>query len=136
MSKTTQEIFLMIAYYTRDRFREHARIGMPITTSTDCESLVVLVGNLINQLNLGSKMVCISNDGRTNLARCRDILESTFENTGVFDSENPMYVMECLADVLANACKAGVMGVKYDDGRVDTEVTGSAWCCEWCCYLL
>ena len=78
MSKTTQEIFLMIAYYTRDRFREHAHIGMPITTPTDCESLVVLVGNLINQLNLGSKMVCISNDGRTNLARCRDILESTF----------------------------------------------------------
>ena len=36
-----------------------------------------------------------------------------------------MHVMECLADVLANACKAGVMGVKYDDGRVDTEVTGS-----------
>ena len=37
--------------------------------------------------------------------------------------EKPMFVMECLSHVLDNACKAGVMDVKSDDGRVDTEVT-------------
>ena len=35
----------------------------------------------------------------------------------------PIFVMECLAYVLANACKAVIMDVKADDGRVDTEVT-------------
>ena len=34
-----------------------------------------------------------------------------------------MFVMECLAHVLDDDCKAVVMDVKYDDGRVDTEVT-------------
>ena len=59
------------------------------------------------------------------MATCKAILESTFDNTGVFDLENPMFVMECFAHVLANACKSGVMNVKSDDDRVDTAVTKS-----------
>ena len=31
-----------------------------------------------------------------------------------------MFVMECLAHVLDNFCKSVVMGVYYDDRRVDT----------------
>ena len=53
MSKTTQEIFSMIAHYTCYHVREHAYIGMPITTSTDGEILAIPVGNVINQFNLG-----------------------------------------------------------------------------------
>ena len=34
-----------------------------------------------------------------------------------------MFLMDCIDNVLANACKAGLMFVIYDDGRIDTEVT-------------
>ena len=34
-----------------------------------------------------------------------------------------MFVMECLAHVLENFWKAGVMDVKYDNGQVDTDAT-------------
>ena len=37
--------------------------------------------------------------------------------------ENHMFVMECLTHVLGNDFKAVVIAVKYDDGKVDTEVT-------------
>ena len=56
------------------------------------------------------------------MATCKDILESTLDNTGVFDLEKPMFVMDCLAYVLDDAFKEGVMDMKYDDGRVDIEV--------------
>ena len=40
----------------------------------------------------------------------------------MFDLENHIFVIECLAHVLYNACKAGVMDVKSYGSRVDTEV--------------
>ena len=75
----------MTAHYTCDNYREHYHTRMSITTSTDGESLAGPVGNEINYFNLGSKIVGINSNGRTNLAACKDILESTFYNTGVFD---------------------------------------------------
>ena len=42
---------------------------------------------------------------------------------GVFDLEKPMFLMESISCVLDNACKAGLMYVKYDDIRVDTDMT-------------
>ena len=113
----------MTKHYIREHVREHSHIGMPITTSTYVDVLEVPVGNVINQFNLGSKLVGITSDGGTNLATCKAILESTFDNTGVFDLENPMFVIKCLSHVLANGCKAVVMDVKSDYFRVDTEVT-------------
>ena len=74
---------------------------------------------------MGTKLVRITGGVRTNLAICKAILGSNFDNTGVFDLVKPMFVVDCLSHVLANACKAGVMGVKSDDGMVDTEVTRS-----------
>ena len=50
-------------------------------------------------------------------------MDSTFKNTDFFDLEKLMFVMECLARFLANTCKEGVIDVKYDNRRVDTEVT-------------
>ena len=119
ISNTTQESFSMTAHYTRDHVRDHANIIIPIKTSTDG----VMVGNVINQFNIGYKLVSITRDGGTNLATCKAILESTFDNMGVFDLENPMFVMDCLAPVLYNTCKEGVMDANYDNVRVDTEVT-------------
>ena len=75
----------MTAHYTSDHVREHAHIGIPITTSTDGESLAVTVGNVINQFNLGPKLVGITSDGGNNLAICKAILESAFVNAGVFE---------------------------------------------------
>ena len=98
-------IFLMTANYKREHFREHDHIRIPITKSTGGESLSVPVSNAIKQFNLGPKLVGITSDGRTNLSRCKAILESTFDNTGVFDLGKPMFVMECLYHILASACK-------------------------------
>ena len=85
MSKMTQDILLMTANYTCDHVRKNAQIGRPITTSTDGDSLVVTVSNAINHFSLGSKLVCITSDGRTNLTSCKVILESNSDNTGVFE---------------------------------------------------
>ena len=74
MSKTTQEIFSMTEHYTREYARGRDNIGMPITTSTDGESLAGPVSNVINQFSLGSKLVGITSDGETNLAICKAIL--------------------------------------------------------------
>ena len=87
MSKMTQDIFSMMAHYTCEHVRENAHIGIPITSSTYGESLAVLVGNVINQFNLVSKLFGMTSDGGTNLAICKAILESNFDNTGVFDLE-------------------------------------------------
>ena len=95
---------------------------MRITASTDGDIILVLVGNIINQINLVPKIVAITSDGGTNLEICKAILESNFDRTGVFDLEKPMFVMDCLAYVLDDAFKEGVMDMKYDDGRVCTEV--------------
>ena len=111
-----------MTHYTHDHVREHACIRMPITTSIDEEIPEAPVNNVINQLNLGSKLVGKTSDGRSNLAMCKAILESNFDNMGVFDLKNIMFVMEFLSHVLANACKAEVIYVKYYDGRLDTEV--------------
>ena len=45
----------------------------------------------------------MTSDGGTNLKRCKEILESNFENTEVLDLGKPMFVMERLAYVLVNA---------------------------------
>ena len=84
----------MKTHHRRDHVRDHSHIGMPIATSTDGEILAVLFGNVINQFNLGSKLLGITSDGRTNLVTCKTILESNFDNMGLFDLENPMFVMD------------------------------------------
>ena len=113
----------MMAHYTCEHVREHVSISIPITTSTDGEIISVPVGNVINKFSLGSKLVGITSDGGTNLARCKDILDITFDKTGVFDLGKTIFVMDSLSHVLANVCKTGVTYMKYDGGRVYTEVT-------------
>ena len=88
-----QEIFLMTEHYTRDHAGEHAHTGMPITTSTNGESISVTVLNVINNFSLGSKLIDVTIDDGTNLERFKAILESNFDNTGVFDLGNPMFVI-------------------------------------------
>ena len=82
----------MTAHYTHEYVRVHAHIGMLITESTDDDIIEVPVGNVINQLNLGQKIVGIPSDGGTNLETCKDILESNFDNMGVFGFEKPIFV--------------------------------------------
>ena len=113
----------MVEIYTRDNVRDHTHIGIPITTSTDGEILAYTIVNVIHQFNLVSKLVGITSDGKTNLATGYDILESSFDNMGLFELKNPMFVIECLSHILSNSCKAVVMDAESDDVRVYTEVT-------------
>ena len=76
--------FSMEVHYKLDYVRENSHIGMPTTSSTEGESLAVRVRNVINQFSLGSKRFGITSYGHTNLERFKAILESTFDNTGVF----------------------------------------------------
>ena len=94
MSKTTQDIFSMTEYYTREHVRDHDHIGILITPSTYGESFAGLLGNVINQFNLGSKLVGITSVEGTNLARCEAILQSNFDSTGLFDLVNPLFLMQ------------------------------------------
>ena len=84
----------MTAHYTREHVREHAPIGITIIKSTDGESLAVQVSNVINQFSLGSELVGITSDGGTNLTIWKSILESKFDNTGVFNFGKTMFLME------------------------------------------
>ena len=72
----------MTKHYTHGNVRENAHIWIPITISTDGESLAVLVVNVINQFNLWSKRVGITSDGGTNQANARKfkrVLFTTWE---------------------------------------------------------
>ena len=82
----------MMVHYTYEHVRDHAPIRIPITTSTDGETLTVTVINVINQFSLGYKILGITSDGGTNLARCKAVLESTFDNMGFFDLGKPIFV--------------------------------------------
>ena len=105
----------MMDHFAREQSREYANIGMTITTSTDGESLAVPVRTFINQLILGKKLVGITSDDGINLEICKEILESNFDNPGLFDLGKPMFAKDCLDHFLANDCKAEVMDVKYND---------------------
>ena len=113
----------MMAQLTHSRVREHAHIGMSITISTNDESISLTVSSVINQFSLGTKLFVIPNNGWTNLAICKEIFVSSFDNKVVFDLRRNMFVVELLANVLANACKVVGMDMKLDNGKVGTEVT-------------
>ena len=119
----------MTACFTRSRVKDHTHSGVPITTSIYGQNIVFPVSSVINQFILGPKLFGIESDGGTNLARCKAMLESNFDIAGVFDLGKLMFVMECLPYVLENACNAGIMYVKLDDGQVDTQVTSNNMQC-------
>ena len=86
--------FSMTAHYTCVDVSDNAHIGVTLTSSTDGDSLEVLLSDVINQFSLGSKIVHIPSDGGPNLARCKAISESTFDNMGVFDLGIPLFVID------------------------------------------
>ena len=67
---------------------------MPTTTSTDGKSHAFPVSTVIIQFILGLKLVGIISDGGFHLEIYKAILESTFDNTEVFDLGKTMFVME------------------------------------------
>ena len=64
-----------------------------------------------------------TSDSGGNLQVCREALESKYTNEYFSFPPKPLFTMECLAHILAGACKAGVKSIKSDDGEVDTELT-------------
>ena len=122
MSKTTQAFFNDGAFHTLScqvawsHWYVYHNIHILLESCIDCKFSY-------KPVQFGEKLFVIMRDVGTNLARCKEILDSNFENTGFFDLGKPMFVMECLSHVLENDCKAGVMDMKSDNGKLDTEVT-------------
>ena len=78
-----------------------------------------VVDKFISEANI----VGINSGGGSNLWVCREAMESKYTNDSVFSSPKPLVTMECLAHILAGACKEGVQPFKLDDGEVDTKLT-------------
>ena len=129
MSNTTQDFFNDGAFHTLScqvawsHWYVYHNIHILLESCIDCKFSY-------KPVQFGEKLFVIMRDVGTNLARCKEILDSNFENTGFFDLGKPMFVMERLAYVLVNAWRAGVMDVKSDHGKVYTEVfrKNMKWC--------
>ena len=87
---------------------KNTHIGMLSTATTDGVSLPLSVIEVVENFGLEAKIVGITSDGGGNLRVCREALESKYNNDSVFPPPNPLFTMECLAHILAGACKAGV----------------------------
>ena len=81
---------------------------MPSTTDTDGVSLSLSVMEVVEIFSSEAKIVGITSDSGDNIRVSREALESKYTNDSVFSSPKPLFTMECLAHILAGACKAGV----------------------------
>ena len=96
---------------------------MPSTTATDGVSQSLSIMEVVETFGLEAKIMGITSDGGGNLWVCREALESKYTNDSVSPPPNPLFTMECLAHILAGACKTVVQPIKSYDGEVDTELT-------------
>ena len=65
--------FSMTVHYKREHVRDNAHTRITIITSTDGESIIVLVSNVIKTVQFRVKLFGITSDGETNLAICKSI---------------------------------------------------------------
>ena len=119
-SRKTEENFLLTAHYCTGPERNNTHIGMPSTSDTHIFSLSFSVMKVVENFGSEAKIVGITSDGDGNLWVCREALESKYTNNSVSPLPNPLLTMECLAYILAGACKAGFQSIKSDGGEVDT----------------
>ena len=108
MSRKTEKMLSLTAHYCTGRERKNTNIGMPSATATDGVSLYLSVMEAVENFGLEAKIVGITSDGGGNLRVCRGALESKYTNDYVFIPTKTLFTMECLANILAGACKAGV----------------------------
>ena len=71
---------------------------------------------MVENFGLEAKIVGIMSDGGGNFRVCREALESRYTNDSVSPPPNTIFTMDCLVNILAGACKAGVQSIKSDDG--------------------
>ena len=120
MSYNTEENFSLTEHYCTCRERKKTQIGMPFTTATDGVYLSLSVMKVVENFGLEAKIMGIKSDGGGNIWVCREAMESKYTNEYVFPPPKPLLTMECLANILAGAFKAGVQSINSDDGEVDT----------------
>ena len=101
MSLKTEEIFSLTAQYCTCRERKNTHIGMPSTTAADGVSLSLSVMEVVDNFGLEANIVGITSDGGGNIRVYREALESKYTNDSVFFSPNPLFTVECLANILA-----------------------------------
>ena len=120
MSRQTKEIFSLAAHYCTGRERKNTNIGMPSATAADGVSLYLSVIEMVEYFGLEANILGITSGGGGNIQFCREALESKYTNDSVFYPPKTLFTMECLANILAGACKVGVQSIKSDDGEVET----------------
>ena len=81
---------------------------MHSTTSTDGVSLYFSVLEVVDNFGLDAKIVGITSDGGGNLRVFREALDSKYTNESVSPPPKPLLTMHYLANILSEACKAGV----------------------------
>ena len=84
---------------------------MPSTTATGGASPSLSFMEVVDNFGLEAKIVGITSDGGGNFWVFREALESKYTNDSVFPPTKPIFSMECLAHILAGACKAGVKSI-------------------------
>ena len=57
------------------------------------------------------------------MKKLSDIICSALDHTAVFTPKKPLFEMDWLAYVIAEACKSGVVDVESGDGSFDTSST-------------
>ena len=107
MSRKTEEILLLTEHYCTGPDIKNTHIGMLSTTDTDGVSLSLYVMEMVGNFGLEANIVGITSDGGGNLRVCRDALESKYINDPVYPPPKPLFTIECLANILAGAYKAG-----------------------------
>ena len=103
MSRKTEEIFSLTAYYCIGQERKNTHIGMPSTTATDGVSLYLSVMEVVENFGLEANIVGITSDGGGNIRVCREALESNYTNESFFFVPKPLFKMERLAYILSGA---------------------------------
>ena len=78
------------------------------TTATDGASLSLSVMEVVENFGLQAKIVGITSDGAGNIRVCREAMDSKYTNDSVLTLPKTLFNMECLVNILAGDCKAGV----------------------------
>ena len=104
--------FIIDSALLHSSVEKNTHIGMPSTTDTYGVSLSLSVMDVVENFGLEAKIVGIKSDGGGNICVCRETLESKYTNDSVSTPPKTLSTMECLAHILAGACKAGVQSIK------------------------
>ena len=99
---------MLTEHYCTFTERNNTHIVMPYTTTIDGVYLYLSVMEVVENFGLEAKIVGITSDGGGNIRVCREAMDSKYTNDSVLTLPKTLFNMECLVNILAGDCKAGV----------------------------